>query len=72
MALRERIEAEHPDTGPDRGLLRPAMLDELMRKRPTETDEWLAKIPLYLREGTDGEQFKRFSEDVFDILARGR
>lgn len=72
VALRERIEAEHPDTGPDRGLLRPAMLDELMRKRPTETDEWLAKIPLYLREGTDGEQFKRFSEDVFDILARGR
>ena len=70
VTLRERIEVECPEADPARGLLRQAMLDELVRKRPTDADEWRTKIPLDLRQGTDGEQFKRFSEDVFDILAR--
>jgi very-short-patch-repair endonuclease len=70
VVLRERIDVEWPEADPARGLLRRAMLDELVRKRPTDADEWRTKIPLDLRQGTDGEQFKRYAEDVFDILAR--
>ena len=70
ITLRERIEAECPEADPARGLLRQAMLDELLRKRPADANEWRAKIPLHLRQGTDGEQFKRFGQDVFEILAR--
>jgi hypothetical protein len=36
------------------------MLDELIPRRPTNADEWRAKIPLDLRQATDSEQFKRF------------
>jgi very-short-patch-repair endonuclease len=68
IVLREKIEREYPNIDPARGLLRQNMLDELIRKRPTNADEWRAKIPLDLRQSTDGEQFKRFGEDVFDIL----
>ena len=39
VALREQIEAECPDADPGRGLLRQAMLDELVRRRPTDADE---------------------------------
>jgi hypothetical protein len=70
IALRERIEAECPGADPARDLLRQPMLDELLRKRPTDANEWRAKIPLELRQSTDGEQFKRYLEDVFEILAR--
>jgi very-short-patch-repair endonuclease len=69
IELREKIETECPDADPSRGLLRQNMLDELLRKRPTDADDWRAKIPLHLRQGTDGEQFKRYGEHVFEILA---
>jgi len=69
IALRERIEREYPNIDPARGLLRQNMLDELIRKRPTDADEWRARIPLDLRQATDGEQFKRYGEEVFEILA---
>jgi very-short-patch-repair endonuclease len=70
IALREKIERECPNADPARGLLRQNMLDELVRRRPTNADEWRERIPLDLRQTTDGEQFKRFGEDVFDILTR--
>jgi very-short-patch-repair endonuclease len=69
IALREKIDSEYPDVDPLRNVLRQSMLEELLRKRPTDADEWRAKIPLDLRQGTDGEQFKRYSEDIFEILA---
>ncbi len=69
IALREKIDDECPDTDPASGLLRQSMLEELLRKRPTDAGEWRAKIPLDLRQATDGEQFKRYGDDVFDILA---
>jgi very-short-patch-repair endonuclease len=68
IALREKIELECPNADPARALLRQNMLDELLRKRPADADEWRAKIPLDLRQATDGEQFKRYGEEVFDIL----
>jgi len=70
VALREKIEADCSEADPARSLLRQPMLDELLRKRPTDADEWRTRIPRHLREGTDGEQFKRYGEDVFEILAR--
>ncbi len=69
IALREKIDVECPDTDPSRGLLRQTLLEELLRKRPLDADEWRAKIPLDLRQATDGEQFKRYGEDVFEIMA---
>lgn len=71
IALRERIEAECPGADPARGLLRPALLDELLRKRPGDVGEWHTMIPLALREGTDSEQFKRYRDEVFATLAGG-
>jgi very-short-patch-repair endonuclease len=69
IALREKIERDFPNADPARGLLRQNMLDELIRKRPSNAHEWRSKISLDLRQATDGEQFKRYAEDVFDILA---
>ncbi len=68
--LRERtIKAAFPDADPMRGFLRKTMLDELLRKRPTDLDEFRQMIPLDLRERTDAEQVKAFQEHVFEILA---
>jgi very-short-patch-repair endonuclease len=71
IALREKIERECGNADPSRGLLRQSMLEELLRKRPMDANEWRSKIPRNLREDTDGEQFKRYGEDVFEILAGG-
>ena len=46
------------------------MLDELLRKRPTDLDEFRRLIPLDLRERTDANQVKAFQDQVFDILAQ--
>ncbi|MGH7054520.1 MAG: DUF559 domain-containing protein, partial [Stellaceae bacterium] len=71
ITLRERIEAECPSADPARGLLRPALLDALLRQRPSDAGEWCIMIPLAQREGTDGAQFKRYRDEVFEILAGG-
>ena len=68
--LRERvIKPKYPDSDPARGLLRKGMLDELLRKRPTDIDEFRTSIRLELREATDASQVKEFGDQVFDILA---
>lgn len=69
--LRENtIKATFPEADPARGLLRKSMLDELLRKRPKDSGEFLAKIPIELRQNTDAEQLKKFGEAVFEILER--
>lgn len=69
--LRERtIRSAFPDVDPTRGFLRKSMLDELLRKRPTDNDEFLAEIAQPLREVTDRDQVVRYREQVFDILAQ--
>jgi len=68
--LRERsIKARYPESDPTTGFLRKSMLDELLRKRPTDMDEFRRVIRLDLRQKTDPAQVKEFSEKVFDILA---
>ncbi|WP_052748115.1 DUF4011 domain-containing protein [Brevundimonas diminuta] len=69
--LRERtIRSAFPDVDPTRGFLRKSMLDELLRKRPTDNEEFLEAIPQPLREATDRDQVVRYREQVFDILAQ--
>lgn len=67
--LRERkIKLLFPDADPTTGLLRKSMLDELLKKRPTDMDEFRTLIRLDLRQNTDGGQLKEFGSRVFDIL----
>lgn len=69
--LRETvIKPAFPDTDPTRGLLRKSLLDELIRKRPKDSNEFLGKISLDLRQNTDPAQLKKFGELVFEILER--
>jgi very-short-patch-repair endonuclease len=68
--LRERtIKDRFPNSDPAKGLLRKSLLDELLKKRPTDMDEFQSTIRLDLRQNTDGLQVKAFSDHVFDILA---
>jgi hypothetical protein len=69
VQLRERIEQECPESIAASGLLRPEMLREMLHKRPTNTDQWFSRIPESLRARTDGKQFKRYAEEVFEIFA---
>lgn len=68
--LRERaIKSSFPDSDPAKGLLRKSMLDDLLKKRPTDIDEFRRMVRLDLRQNTDAAQLKEFAEQVFDILA---
>jgi very-short-patch-repair endonuclease len=71
IALRERIEYENPDADPVRGLLRQNMLDELLKHRPTDIDDFRLKIPLHLREQTDSSQLRKYGDRLFEILDGG-
>lgn len=66
------IGAEMPEADPARGLLREAMLREIVRQGLDDPDDFHRKIPLALRERTDPEQVRRFLEDVCDLVARHR
>lgn len=67
--LREReIKVKFPDSDPTKGLLRKSMLDELLRKRPSDLEEFKKMIRLELREVTDPVQLREYQERVFDIL----
>jgi very-short-patch-repair endonuclease len=69
LEFREKtIRAEFPDTEPARCLLRDAMIEELVRCRPSTSDEWFRRIPLDLRAGTDSAQVARFVGDVLTIV----
>jgi very-short-patch-repair endonuclease len=69
--LRERaIKTRFPEADPTRGFLRKSMLDELLKKRPTDAEAFRAMIRLDLRQDTDSAQVKEFGEKVFDLLAR--
>lgn len=57
-----------PDTDPTMGVLRKTMLDALLKKWPTDMDEFRAVIRLDLRQNTDGAQPKEFGSCVFNIL----
>jgi hypothetical protein len=69
--LREqKIKPEFPDSDPARGFLRKTMLDELLRKRPSDLEEFRRNVPLDLRERTDSDQVKKYHGEVFEILSQ--
>ncbi len=70
IRLRERIQEEHPDHDRASGLLRKSMLDELLRKRPVNEDEFRQQVRRDLREATNGDDLGRYGPRVFDILER--
>jgi len=68
--LRERVlRREFTTVEPTRGLLRKTMLDAVLRHRPTSKDEWVGRIPSYLREAVDEKQL-RILPEVFAIVSR--
>jgi very-short-patch-repair endonuclease len=68
--LREReIKNAFPNSDPTRGVLRKSVLDELLRKRPADMEEFRNTIRLDLRESTDAAQLKQFGERIFEVLA---
>jgi very-short-patch-repair endonuclease len=70
VTLREtRVKVEMPNVPPETGLLRKQMLKELLKHRPTSIDEFRTKIPVTYRQKTNGEQLKRYGQEVFEILA---
>lgn len=70
VRLREEvIEREMPQVPRERGLLRRAMLEALLRHRPTDEREFRERVPLALRQGTDPEQLRRYADRVFALLA---
>jgi very-short-patch-repair endonuclease len=65
----EEIHVAMPNVDRARGLLRKAMLDTLVRHRPTNAEEFRRCVPESLRAKTDPEQFRRYAPQVFDLLA---
>jgi very-short-patch-repair endonuclease len=69
VALREKIERDFPDTDPASAFLRPRLLDELLRKKPADLQQWGEVIPEELRSATNRDEFRAYREEVFGILA---
>ncbi len=65
----EEINIKFPNTDPEQRLLRPKMIDELVKNRPTNRDEFLQMIPQYLRNSTFGQEFKIYIDSVFEIVS---
>jgi len=63
----DNIRTAHPNTPANGRLLRPEMLKALIKHMPTSPPDFLQKIPLYLRDGTDPEE-KHYLSEVLDII----
>ena len=63
----DNIRSAHPNTPANERLLRPEMLKALLKYMPTSPPDFLQKIPLYLRDGTDHEE-KHYLSEVLDII----
>lgn len=44
------------------------MIEAFIKVKPTSKDEFLANIPLRLRENTDGLQSRQFLNDILQII----
>jgi very-short-patch-repair endonuclease len=67
--LRENeIKAAFPDSPPEKGLLREALLDELTRRRPRTRDDWFRMVSQDLRSSTDSKQVGQFLPKVLAII----
>ena len=66
------IAVEVADWESARSLLRDAMIETFVRQRITDPDQWLGKVPGYLRQGTNPMEKSRYLERVCDIVGRLR
>lgn len=65
----ESVRPAFPNTPPERGLLRRAMIDAFLTHRPTSAAEYERRMPESMRAYTDPAQL-RYLPEVFVILAR--
>lgn len=61
---------EFPDVPSDASILRPEMVDALLRTRPASRDGWLRHIPFDLRMATDGTQASALLPRILEIMAQ--
>lgn len=57
-----------PERSDEIGLLRPQMLEELLKKKPRSREEFLARVAAPLRQGTGPGQVGRFLDLVLEAL----
>ncbi len=70
--LRDEIAPEIPEAELANGLLRRAMISELLAKRPLDEDEFRLYVRQSLREDTAPGQLAKYGARVFEILDRIR
>src|SRR5262249_34062589 len=63
------IQQAFPDSDPEKCLLRQALVDEFVRRKPRTRDDWFRVIAPELRSATDAKQVGRFLPRVFEIIA---
>ena len=70
-AFREQIiRPAFPEWDARRSILRPAMIETFVQQRVVDADEWLSRVPQYLRIGTNAAEKNRFLEDICEIVGR--
>jgi very-short-patch-repair endonuclease len=62
------IKPAFPDSPLEQGLLRKALLDEFVAKRPKTKDEWFRKISHDLRSGSDPAQVGQYLATILKII----
>jgi very-short-patch-repair endonuclease len=68
--LRElEIKPSFPETPPEKGLLRKALLEEFIQKRPKTKDDWFRRISQDLRSSVDPKQVGQYLDRVLAIIA---
>ncbi|MDR7037977.1 very-short-patch-repair endonuclease/septal ring factor EnvC (AmiA/AmiB activator) [Methylobacterium sp. BE186] len=71
--FRETIIAGHPEAWkPERSILRESMIETLVAQRLDDPADWFAKVPNYLRVGTDPNEKRLYLDRVCDLVARLR
>jgi very-short-patch-repair endonuclease len=63
------IKPAFPATPVEKCLLREALLEEFVKHRPTNRDEWFCRIPAALRASTETSQVGQFLGSVLEIIA---
>ena len=70
-ALRDRMIAPSVENWePERSLLRPAMIETFIKQRIADPDDWANRVPMYLRQGTNPLEKRRFLDRVCEIIDR--
>ncbi len=65
----DEIKRSFPDSPSNACLLRPAILDELVRRRPRTKQDWFRVISYELRSETDPKQVGQYLGDVLEIIS---